>query len=67
MGKVDQGVFTHWMLSHHFRRPLRYIGYGGTKWRPRRSAEQTLRDIRAWTASNQDVLPEALGVTATRS
>jgi CDP-paratose 2-epimerase len=29
MGKVDQGVFTHWMLSHHFGRPLQYIGYGG--------------------------------------
>ena len=22
MGKVDQGVFTYWMLAHHFRRPL---------------------------------------------
>jgi CDP-paratose 2-epimerase len=30
MGKVDQGVFTHWMLSHHFGLPLSYIGYGGT-------------------------------------
>lgn len=30
MGKVDQGVFTHWLLSHYFRRELRYIGYGGT-------------------------------------
>lgn len=29
MGKVDQGVFTHWMLSHHFGLPLDYIGYGG--------------------------------------
>jgi CDP-paratose 2-epimerase len=29
MGKVDQGVFTYWMLAHHFRRPLLYIGYGG--------------------------------------
>ena len=29
MGKVDQGVFTHWMLCHRFRRPLRYIGFGG--------------------------------------
>jgi CDP-paratose 2-epimerase len=29
MGKADQGVFTHWMLCHHFRRSLRYIGYGG--------------------------------------
>ena len=30
MGKVDQGVFAHWLLSHHFGRPLSYIGYGGT-------------------------------------
>jgi CDP-paratose 2-epimerase len=30
MGKVDQGVFTHWMLSHHFRLPLTYIGFGGS-------------------------------------
>ncbi len=30
MGKVDQGVFTHWMLAHHFGNPLKYIGYGGT-------------------------------------
>jgi CDP-paratose 2-epimerase len=29
MGKVDQGVFTHWMLAHHFRRSLSYIGFGG--------------------------------------
>jgi CDP-paratose 2-epimerase len=29
MGKVDQGVFAHWMLSHYFRRPLTYFGYGG--------------------------------------
>jgi CDP-paratose 2-epimerase len=29
MGKVDQGVFMFWMLHHYFRRPLRYIGYGG--------------------------------------
>jgi CDP-paratose 2-epimerase len=29
MGKIDQGVFMFWMLSHHFRRPLQYIGFGG--------------------------------------
>ena len=29
MGKVDQGVFTHWMLAHEFRNPLSYIGFGG--------------------------------------
>jgi CDP-paratose 2-epimerase len=30
MGKVDQGVFTHWVLAFHFKRPLSYIGFGGT-------------------------------------
>jgi CDP-paratose 2-epimerase len=30
MGRVDQGVFTYWMLEHYFRRPLRYIGFGGS-------------------------------------
>jgi CDP-paratose 2-epimerase len=30
MGKVDQGVFTHWMLSCYFRCPLAYLGFGGT-------------------------------------
>lgn len=29
MGKVDQGVFAHWMLNHYFKLPLRFIGYGG--------------------------------------
>ena len=29
MGKVDQGVFTYWMLAHHFGRPLQYVGFGG--------------------------------------
>jgi CDP-paratose 2-epimerase len=29
MGKVDQGVFTYWVLAHHAGRPLQYIGYGG--------------------------------------
>ncbi|HEY6878691.1 MAG TPA: NAD-dependent epimerase/dehydratase family protein [Polyangiales bacterium] len=30
MGKVDQGVIVHWVASHVFQKPLRYIGYGGT-------------------------------------
>lgn len=30
MGKADQGVLTLWMAAHHFRRDLRYIGFGGT-------------------------------------
>jgi CDP-paratose 2-epimerase len=30
MGRVDQGVVTHWAASHVFDRPLRYVGYGGT-------------------------------------
>jgi CDP-paratose 2-epimerase len=30
LGKVDQGVFTHWLLAHRFRLPLEYIGFGGS-------------------------------------
>jgi CDP-paratose 2-epimerase len=30
MGKVDQGVFSHWLLAHYFGRELAYFGYGGT-------------------------------------
>jgi CDP-paratose 2-epimerase len=29
MGKVNQGVFTYWVLAHHSGRPLQYVGYGG--------------------------------------
>jgi CDP-paratose 2-epimerase len=29
MGRVDQGVFTFWLLAHVLGRELRYIGYGG--------------------------------------
>lgn len=28
-GKVDQGVFGLWMLAHYFKKPLKYIGFGG--------------------------------------
>ncbi len=28
-GKVDQGVFTLWMLAHYFKKDLNYIGFGG--------------------------------------
>lgn len=28
-GKVDQGVVALWVMAHHFRRNLSYIGYGG--------------------------------------
>jgi CDP-paratose 2-epimerase len=28
-GKTDQGVFTLWVARHHFRRPLKYTGFGG--------------------------------------
>jgi CDP-paratose 2-epimerase len=30
MGKVDQGVFAHWVLAHRLGRPLEYLGYGGS-------------------------------------
>jgi CDP-paratose 2-epimerase len=30
MGKVDQGVFTYWLLAHRLGRPLRYLGFDGS-------------------------------------
>lgn len=30
MGRVDQGVYTYWVLNHYLRRGLTYIGYGGS-------------------------------------
>jgi CDP-paratose 2-epimerase len=29
-GTPDQGIFTYWINAHLRRRPLRYIGFGGT-------------------------------------
>jgi len=57
MGKVDQGVFTYWLLAHHFERPLTYIGYGGTGHQVRdllhvddlvELVDRQLRDPEAW-------------------
>lgn len=28
-GTSDQGVITYWILSHHWKKPLNYIGFGG--------------------------------------
>lgn len=30
MGKVDQGVVVLWMARHFWKKPLSYVGYGGT-------------------------------------
>jgi CDP-paratose 2-epimerase len=30
LGRVDQGVFTYWLLAFYRRRELNYIGYSGT-------------------------------------
>lgn len=27
-GKVDQGIFTFWMLAHYFKKNIKYIGFG---------------------------------------
>ena len=29
-GKADQGIFSFWIHSYRHRRPLRFIGFGGT-------------------------------------
>lgn len=29
MGKADQGFLSLWVTSHYFRKPLKYLGFGG--------------------------------------
>jgi CDP-paratose 2-epimerase len=64
MGKVDQGVFTHWMLAHHFGNPLSYIGFGGEGKQVRDLlhvedlvdlVERQLLDPRAWDGRTVNV------------
>jgi CDP-paratose 2-epimerase len=64
MGKVDQGVFTHWMLSHYLGRELRYIGYGGAGKQVRDLVhvddlvdlvERQLDDIDAWAGTTFNI------------
>jgi CDP-paratose 2-epimerase len=52
-GKVDQGVFALWMGMHHFGRPLRYIGWGGTGKQVRDVLHvEDLADLVEWEAAN---------------
>jgi CDP-paratose 2-epimerase len=64
MGKVDQGVFTHWLLAHWFERNLSYIGYGGRGKQVRdllhvadlvELVEQPLIDMDSWTGRTFNV------------
>jgi CDP-paratose 2-epimerase len=29
-GKADQGIFSYWLHSYRWRKPLQYLGFGGT-------------------------------------
>jgi CDP-paratose 2-epimerase len=64
MGRVDQGVFTFWMLEHYFERPLRYIGFGGSGKQVRdllhvddlaELIDQQLCEIDAWAGATVNV------------
>jgi CDP-paratose 2-epimerase len=64
MGKVDQGVFTYWVLAHHFGRPLRYIGFGGSGkqvrdllhvWDLARLLDEQLSDPARWDGATVNV------------
>lgn len=59
MGKVDQGIVVHWVASHFFRRPLRYIGYGGNGKQVRDILH--VDDLAALIERQLEVLPSARG------
>jgi CDP-paratose 2-epimerase len=64
MGRVDQGVFTFWMLAHYFERPLSYIGFGGSGKQVRdllhvddlaELIDEQLADLDAWAGTTVNV------------
>jgi len=64
MGKVDQGVFSWWLLSHRFGRPLTYIGFGGSGKQVRdllhiddlvELVDEQLSDPERWSGSTANV------------
>jgi CDP-paratose 2-epimerase len=64
MGRVDQGIFSFWMLHHFFRIPLRYIGFGGTGKQVRdllhvddlvELIDQQLSEVDAWAGATLNV------------
>ena len=55
MGRVDQGVFTHWLLAFYYRRPLSYFGFGG--------AGKQVRDL-MHVGDLAELVAEAMGVSA---
>lgn len=34
-GKIDQGIISYWIHAHHARKPLKYIGFGGSGYQVR--------------------------------
>ena len=59
MGKVDQGIVAHWVVSHFFGRPLCYIGYGGSGKQVRDILH--VDDLVALVERQLKVLPSARG------
>jgi CDP-paratose 2-epimerase len=64
MGKVDQGVFTYWLLAHWFGRPLTYLGFRGTGKQVRdllhvddlaELVEEQIRDADRWAGATVNV------------
>lgn len=64
MGRVDQGVFSYWMLAHVFEQPLSYLGYGGSGRQVRdllhvdelaELIDEQLTDPEAWDGSTLNV------------
>ena len=64
MGKVDQGVFTYWLLNHHLGRELTYIGYAGRGKQVRdllhvddlvRLIDEQVRDPEGWAGATVNV------------
>jgi CDP-paratose 2-epimerase len=72
-GTPDQGIFSYWLNAHLRRRPLRYIGFGGTGHQTRDAfhpcdlAELLLSQIRATREGGQRIYAAGGGPENTTS
>jgi CDP-paratose 2-epimerase len=72
-GKSDQGIFSFWLNTHLRRRPLKYIGFGGSGFQvrdclhPRDLAPLLQRQMAASSNSRQRILNLSGGVANSTS
>lgn len=62
LGRADQGIVAFWVAAHHYRMPLKYIGYGGKQVRDVLHIEDLADLLLAQVARSEEWQGEVLNV-----